>query len=65
MREPGRQRMRAKVTKKPELLADFYDRVGEVIWRQHEEKLVTLKFDDGQIQTFEENDLRMGVKTID
>jgi hypothetical protein len=60
--DPSSPGVRAKVVKKPELLADFYGKVGTIIWRQRAEKLVTLKFDDGQIQTFEEDDLRMDVR---
>jgi hypothetical protein len=59
---PSSPEVRAKVVKKPELLADFCGKEGTIIWRQRAEKLVTLKFDDGQIQTFEEDDLRMDVR---
>jgi hypothetical protein len=58
--------MRAKVIKKLEGKERFYEKVGDVWWivqvGQDTNRRVSLHFDTGESETFNENELRMGVK---
>ena len=54
--------MRAKVIKKPEGKERFYGRVGTTTFYNPQERLVYVRFDDGEVSAFRKDELRMGVK---